>query len=140
MSLEGFRLAVAPASPLRCRLPLLVCLTTAILVAGCARWVWTKDEAFSQQDFLRDRYECERDMRQSGYFGTGLVGSLNMQSFFESCMGARGWRKERADMDAPGSSPTPSRAERTPWRPVDTEPVNCPGNTYWNGVGCTARR
>jgi hypothetical protein len=117
------------------RIFIAICAAVALLATGCARWVWTKDETFTQQDFLRDRYECERDVRQSGYFGGGLAGSLNMQDFFESCMGARGWRKVRADEDS--MSP---RVERAPWRPVQTEPVNCPGNTYWNGVGCTARR
>lgn len=125
---------------LACVSVVVVCAATALLVAGCARWVWTKSEGFTQQEFLRDRYECERDMRQSGYYGSGLAGALNMQNFFESCMGARGWRKVRADVD--GSTPyrAEGQSQRSPWRPVETEPVSCPGDTYWNGVGCTARR
>ena len=64
--------------------------------AGCARFVWVKPGA-SQQDFQRDAYECERDMRQSGYFGTGFAAAINAQDFQERCMMARGWFKQRAD-------------------------------------------
>jgi hypothetical protein len=67
-----------------------------LLLTACATFVWTKD-SFTQQDFLRDRYECERDMRQSGYYGGGLAGAINMQNFFDSCMVARGWRKVKAN-------------------------------------------
>ena len=68
----------------------------ALLLAGCARFVWVKSGA-SQQDFQRDTYECERDMRQSGYFGTGFAAAINAQNFQERCMVARGWFKQRAD-------------------------------------------
>jgi len=58
---------------------------------GCATpMVWEKS-GVSQADFKRDRYECERDMRQSGYFGGGISGSINRREFFKSCMGARGY-------------------------------------------------
>jgi clan AA aspartic protease (TIGR02281 family) len=66
----------------------------ALCVAGCARNVWVKPGA-TQADFNVDRYDCERDARQSGYFGTGLVGALNMQGFYNRCMVAHGWRLER---------------------------------------------
>jgi hypothetical protein len=57
--------------------------------------VWERPGA-TQQDFARDSYECERDMRQSGHFGTGIVGELNAQAFQERCMVARGWSKQQA--------------------------------------------
>ena len=63
-------------------------------VAGCApTHVWIKTGA-TQQDFATDSYECERDARQSGYFGGGLIGALNMQQFTQRCMVARGWRQQ----------------------------------------------
>ena len=69
---------------------LLACLVFAL--AGCARTMWAKDGA-TQADFSRDAYECERDMRQSGYFGGGLMGLANRQDFFERCMVAHGYEK-----------------------------------------------
>ena len=65
----------------------------AILVfvlSGCAETIWDKQGA-TQADFNKDSYECERDARQSGYFGSGLAGSLAMKEFYERCMVARGW-------------------------------------------------
>lgn len=54
--------------------------------------LWTKD-GWTQELFNKDAYECERDARQSGYFGGGLIGALAMQEFQERCLVARGWRK-----------------------------------------------
>jgi hypothetical protein len=71
-----------------------------LLFAGCARFVWVKPGA-GQQDFQRDAYECERDMRQSGYFGTGVAAAINAQNFQERCMVARGWSKQQANQDCP---------------------------------------
>jgi hypothetical protein len=51
-----------------------MCLT------GCAQVIWDKAGA-TQQDFAKDTYECERDMRQGGYYGNGIVGALNAQDF-----------------------------------------------------------
>ena len=51
-----------------------------LFLAGCAQTVWVKDGA-GQQDFAKDSYGCERDMRQSGYYGTGLAGVANAQGF-----------------------------------------------------------
>ena len=64
------------------------------LLFGCAESYWDKYGA-TEQDFNRDSYECERDARQSGYYGTGLAGSLNMQNFYGRCMVARGWTLRR---------------------------------------------
>src|SRR5690348_4712905 len=63
---------------------LVVLLALATLVASCAPKVWVKP-GVSQQEFTMDRYNCEKDARQSGYFGTGLVGAINMSNFFDSC-------------------------------------------------------
>jgi hypothetical protein len=63
-------------------------------LSGCTRVVWDKAGS-SQQDFQRDSYACERDARQSGYFGGGLLGAANFEAFQDRCMGAAGWTKRR---------------------------------------------
>ncbi len=68
---------------------------------GCTPMVWDKAGA-SPQDYNQDSYACEKDSRQSGYFGYGLSGQINMQAFFDKCMVAHGWHKRAAD--AVGSS------------------------------------
>ncbi len=72
---------------------LLVVAMVAAL-AGCARIIWSKPGA-TQQDYATDSYACERDMRQSLYFGGGLVGQANAQSFMNRCMVAHGWTATR---------------------------------------------
>ena len=57
--------------------------------------VWVKPGA-SQQDYATDSYNCERDMRQSGYFGTGIIGALNADDFASRCMIAHGWHQAPA--------------------------------------------
>jgi hypothetical protein len=52
--------------------------------------VWDKPGA-SQADFNKDQYTCEKDARQSGYFGGGLAGAINMQEFFKKSMVANGY-------------------------------------------------
>lgn len=59
-------------------------------VAGCATITYDKPGA-SAQDFKTDAYSCEKDARQSGYFGTGIIGSMNMQGFYKKCMEAHGY-------------------------------------------------
>ena len=73
------------------RLTLLL-LGSIVIVAGCAsRQVnWVKDGG-SQQEFRKDIYECERDMRQSGNFGSGLMAQARADEFMKSCMRARGY-------------------------------------------------
>jgi hypothetical protein len=88
------------------------------ILAGCATY-WTKP-GFNPADWNRDRYECERDMRQSGYYGSGLFGAINAQNFFEECLVARGYYKtrrpdvaqaqERAVPDAPTLSSNDARS------------------------------
>ena len=65
-----------------------------LALAGCAPTVWVKPGA-SQQDYNVDSYGCEKDARQSGYFGTGLVGALNMRKFYNECMVAHGWAAQK---------------------------------------------
>ncbi len=57
--------------------------------AGCAPMMWDRPGA-TQADFNRDNYACERDARQSGYYGAGLTGTVNMQDFFRRRMEAQG--------------------------------------------------
>jgi hypothetical protein len=73
---------------------IVVCITAFMF--GCAPAnQWVKAGA-SQQDFSTDSYDCEKDARQSGYYGGGLVGAVNMQAFFNRCLGAHGWSLENA--------------------------------------------
>src|SRR5687768_5878548 len=65
-------------------------------LAGCTRTLWTKP-GVTEQEFRVDSYACERDMRQSGYYGSGIVGSLNATGFYERCMESKGYRKTRED-------------------------------------------
>ena len=51
-----------------------------------------KDGA-TEQDVSRDTYACERDMRQSGYYGGGIVGAVNAQGFYNRCMDASGYHR-----------------------------------------------
>jgi hypothetical protein len=69
-----------------------VTLTVALLaLSACgAPKVWNKAGA-TQQDFATDSYACEKDSRQSGYYGGGLVGAINMQEFNNRSMIAHGW-------------------------------------------------
>jgi hypothetical protein len=64
----------------------------AVMLASCAQIVWDKPGG-TPQGFNTDSYECERDARQSGYYGGGLIGALSFKSFEERCMQARGWTK-----------------------------------------------
>lgn len=74
-----------------------------IILGGCAQNVWVKPGA-NQESFRADNYGCERDSRQSGGFGTGLVGAIEAQAFFNRCMTARGWSlQERTQAEASAS-------------------------------------
>ena len=76
-----------------------------LLLCECANPVWVRDGA-TAQDYNADHYSCERDVRQSGYYGEGLVGTLNMQQFFSSCMVAHGYTLERSDEVASENLPS----------------------------------
>jgi hypothetical protein len=67
-------------------------LLLCVLLASCANRNITWDKpGGSQQEFDKDKYECERDMRQSGHFGGGLIGQKNADEFMKSCMRAHGY-------------------------------------------------
>jgi len=69
----------------------LICaITLIILLVGCATMIWDKP-GLTQDGFNRDHYECEKDARQSGYYGGGWVGSMNMREFYKRCMVSRGY-------------------------------------------------
>jgi hypothetical protein len=44
-----------------------------------------------KQDFNVDHYAREKDARQSGYFGGGIIGAVNVSNYFKECMVAHGW-------------------------------------------------
>jgi hypothetical protein len=67
-------------------------LPLLLLVGACATTQWAKYGA-SQQDLATDSYNCEKDARQSGYFGGGLAGALEFNDFQKRCMVAHGWRE-----------------------------------------------
>jgi hypothetical protein len=69
----------------------LIAIAAFLVLASCARPTWVKPGA-TQQDYATDSYQCEKDARQSGYFGGGLVGAANMADFASRCMVAHGWR------------------------------------------------
>jgi len=63
------------------------------LLASCASPVWVKEGA-TPQEFQTARFECERDVRQSGYYGPGLIGAFNANSFYRQCMMAKGFYEQ----------------------------------------------
>ena len=74
-----------------------IAIAIALLgLSGCTQYRWTHPN-FTQASWHRDTYECEKDMRQSAYFGTGLVGQLNAADFQERCLQARGYSKVKVD-------------------------------------------
>ena len=81
---------------------LLLWLVLGIFVSGCAKTVWTKS-GLTEAEYRADAYACERDMRQSGHFGTGLVGALEARDFYERCMVSKGYRKmTEEELNRPG--------------------------------------
>ena len=87
-------------------------LLACAYLAGCGPKIFNKPGA-TQQDFTTDNYTCNKDVHQSGNFGTGLVGALNVQNYYEQCMNAHGWYVQAAPAAPPVVSyatPTLSRA------------------------------
>lgn len=75
------------------RLCLILGFVLPLILLGCApKYFWYREGA-NAQIFQRESYECERDTRQSGYFGSGFVGAANFQNFYERCLRAKGYRK-----------------------------------------------
>ena len=95
-----------------------LCILLAIAASCGPRMLWMKPGA-TEADFRRDSYECERDARQSGYFGTGFVGQMNMEQFAGRCMRAKGYELVPASSAGGGV-------------PRVTE---CPYDN-WAGTGC----
>lgn len=81
-------------------------------LAGCAPMAWDRPGA-TQADFNRDSYACERDARQSGYYGGGLTGTVNMQGFFQRCMVAQGYTL-RSSADGSSASAGTSQSDSLP--------------------------
>jgi hypothetical protein len=48
---------------------------------------------------------CERDLRQSGYYGGGIAGQLNMRDFYNRCMEANGWTARTENQSAAPGQP-----------------------------------
>jgi hypothetical protein len=71
-------------------------IAIALLLIGCAQYRWTHP-SFTEANWRRDTYECERDMRQSAYFGGGIVGQINATDFQERCLQARGYTKVKVE-------------------------------------------
>lgn len=69
-------------------------MAVLLCLGACAQpqkaWVSTSTTA-TAADFKLAQYDCQKDTRQSGYFGTGFVGAVNMSDFFSQCMAAHGW-------------------------------------------------
>jgi len=64
---------------------LLVRFLVLAFFQGCTTTYWV--HPLTMENFSRDSYECERDMRQSMYFGTGF----SARAFQDRCMEARGY-------------------------------------------------
>ncbi len=78
-------------------------LAVGMVMAGCAPMMWDRPGA-TQADFNRDSYACERDSRQSGYYGSGVTGAVNMQGFFGRCMQAQGYVLRSSAVDSSTSA------------------------------------
>lgn len=76
-------------------------MLAALMLSACAttRMMWTKPN-WNEDEARRDFYECERDARQSGYFGTGIIGAQNIGEFQKRCLRAKGYREVPADETA----------------------------------------
>jgi hypothetical protein len=67
-------------------------LFATLIVSGCAQYRWLHPN-YTEATFKRDAYDCEKDMRQSAYFGTGIGGAIRAREFQDRCMEARGYTK-----------------------------------------------
>jgi len=91
-------------------------MVSGLLVSGCATYTWRHPE-YTPEKWARERYECERDARQSGYFGTGIYGALNMQAFFERCLESKGWVKTKNEPQT-AYTPAPQTQPQTTYTPT----------------------
>ena len=106
----------------------LLLLSSFLFFTGCSTYVWLHPEHNDAARFNRDSYECERDMRQSGYYGTGIVGAINAQEFGERCMIARGYYKARREQSGPQKVAMPAAVptQRSQTNVVSSQPVSQP--------------
>jgi hypothetical protein len=103
-------------------------LILLVVLCGCSTTVWFKEGA-TQQDLTTDTYECERDARQSFYFGAGLAAAINMREFQRRCMNARGWY-EAGDrrLASPSASPPAPPASANPNSSAAFPPITSSGS------------
>jgi hypothetical protein len=87
---------------------LMLTMVLGLLVSGCATYTWRHPE-YTPEKWARERYECEKDARQSGYYGTGIYGAMNMQAFFERCLESKGWVKTKNESQT-AYTPTEERS------------------------------
>jgi hypothetical protein len=133
------------------------CLLTALICTGCAAPTWTKP-GLTQAEFLRDRYECERDSELVGAMPTGPYGGMILataqigllarkREMKDMCMRAKGYvQGDEPSVDArstlqaaPASPPaTPSPPLPAPNRVESTPAPSCPRTSVWNGQACAA--
>lgn len=71
-------------------MPLTVVALILFVLAGCAATVWEKP-GWTESEFRKDDYECEKDSRQSDHYGNGISGALVMRDFYRKCMMSKGW-------------------------------------------------
>jgi hypothetical protein len=67
-----------------------ITVIVGLLPSACAPMIWDKAGG-TQDEYNKDSYDCEKDARQSGYFGGGIGGAINMRQFFQKCMVAHGY-------------------------------------------------
>jgi len=72
------------------------------------------------------------DARQSGYFGTGIVGAINIRDFFKECMVAHGWTL-RGQATSEGATSNVGSATSTP-ASAGTETAVPSGGTDTAGI------
>lgn len=77
---------------------------SVLFLGGCAMGTWYRPGA-TVQDYNKDSYECEKDTRQSGYFGHGVITrSVNMNEFYSKCMVSKGWTLQTASQGRTGGT------------------------------------
>lgn len=66
-------------------------IAAAICLSACAGpMIWDKTGG-TQEQYNVDSYQCEKDARQSGYYGTGYAAAAEAKGFFQRCMVSKGY-------------------------------------------------
>lgn len=68
-------------------------LALCLSVGACTHATWVRKGA-TDADLQRDQYACEKDARQSSYFGGRYYFDINFQAFQNRCMRSKGWSQE----------------------------------------------